>query len=344
MRCPILLKPLLKTELKIGYSRKGLAYLTGNSKFNPELNFKRDEFEFSCPKKQKGMSISGFQPKLQLTIQNGQFDIIGSQGDYILKPSPVDFPYLAENEQATMWVMKSLNFNVPECGLVYFKQEQENREYAFVIKRYDRQSGGAIHQEQLDGAMNIAEKYGKIKDDGEQYISYERVIKFILAKVSEKNLNLIQDLFLRVVYAYLLGNNDLHLRNFSLIINQDAKISLSPIYDFVSVAPYKEIFNSAVLALPLLEKEEGGNELATGFETQYGTYLGQDFIELGKNIGLSEKLSEKLLIDLFKQKEQVIEIYQNSFMPKIHQEKVLNCYQQRLNYLQIFNEPTISKE
>lgn len=342
MRCPILLTQLSQSELKSGYSRKGLKLLTDNPKFNPMLNFDRFEFEVICPKKQKGMSISGYQPKLQLRIHHNQFDIIDSKGDYILKPSPVAFPFLAENEHATMQVMKALKFDVPETGLVYFKTEDPTKkQFAFVIKRYDRFNGKPLHQEQLDGAMNIPEKYGKFSDDDEQYISYEKAIKFILNNVTNKNLALQTDLFLRVVYAYLLGNNDLHLRNFSLIISQDNHISLAPVYDFVSVKPYAEIFNDSLLALPLLEKEEGGKELATGLETKYGCYLGIDFIEFGKNIGISEKLCQKLLTDLPKYNAKITEIYQHSFMPKEHIEQVLQCYQQRLNYLQIFNEPKL---
>lgn len=72
-----------------------------------------------------------------------------------------------------------------------------------MIKRFDRANGKSIHQEQLDGAMNIREKYGKIGNDDEQYVSYERVVKFILAH-TEDNLVQRQELFRRVVYAYLL--------------------------------------------------------------------------------------------------------------------------------------------
>lgn len=341
MKCRILLTKLSADELKIGYSRKGLKQLTSNPKFNPMLNFNKQQFESEMPNKQKGMSISGYQPKLQLTIQNNQFDIIDEKGEYILKPSPAQFPFLAENEHATMQIMKALKFNVPENGLVYFKQEDEPKEFAFVIKRYDRINGKFIHQEQLDGAMNVAEKYGKIKEDNKQYISYEKVIDFILSNVSSSDLTVKKDLFLRVIYAYLFGNNDLHLRNFSLVLAENKLISVSPVYDFVSMSPYPE-FNSAVLALPLLEKEEGGKQLASGFETKYGIYLGQDFLELGQNIGLSEKLTKQILTSLPQQSEKIQAIYQHSFMPKEHIQKVLYCYQQRLKYLQIFNEPALS--
>ena len=153
----------------MGYSTEGLHYLTGNKHFNPELPFSRQEFITVKPKKQQGMSISGFQPKLQLIIEEDHFDSVNQQGNYILKPSPEEYPFLAENEHATMRVMKELGFDVPENGLVSFAGEENQKEFAFVIKRFDRdEQQKAIHQEQLDGAMNIRDKYGKIGADNEQ--------------------------------------------------------------------------------------------------------------------------------------------------------------------------------
>lgn len=84
------------------------------------------------------MSISGFQPKLQLIIKDEHFDSVNQQGNYILKPSPEEYPFLAENEHATMRIMKELGFDVPENGLVSFAGEQNHKEFAFVITRFDR--------------------------------------------------------------------------------------------------------------------------------------------------------------------------------------------------------------
>ena len=340
--CRITLQKLTEKEQQKGYSAEGIKLLTGSRTFNPMLDISRDEFAM-LPKKQQGMSISGYQPKFQLIFENGQFNSIGQQGTFILKPSPADYPYLAENEHSTMQVMRALGFNTPANGLLAFKKtnEEETVEYAYVIKRFDRDDfGNPIHQEQLDGAMNIAEKYGKIGSDDEQYISYERIVKFILKHI-ENNLIVKQDLFRRVVYAYLLGNNDLHLRNFSLIYTKTGKASLTPIYDFVSVAPYKELFNH-ILALPLLEKEEGGKELAHGFNTKYGEYIGQDFIEFGEAIGLSRKLLiEKMFPQFVKEQEIVKEIYQRSFVPTEHQEVILKSYIRRLGLLQVVDEVSI---
>lgn len=270
--CRISLAPLVNQhELESGYQERSLKNLT-SSRVSTQLPFTRRDFIYDLPAKQKGMSISGYQPKVQLVIHEGAFNVIKSQGEFILKPSPDEFPKLAENEHATMRVMHNLGFEVPPHGLFPFKKasEDDELEYAFVIKRFDRDDmGNAIHQEQLDAAMNISEKYGKIKSDAEGYISYEQLSDFIIKNVND-HIKFKQDLFKRIIYAYLLGNNDMHLRNFALIHPRIGKPFLSPVYDFVSVAPYQEYFHSSHLALPLLRIEEGGKELAPGFNSQYG--------------------------------------------------------------------------
>ena len=340
--CRILLKPLKKNEALSGYSTEGLHYLTGNKNFNPELPFSRQEFITVKPQKQQGMSISGFQPKLQLIINDDHFDSVNQQGNYILKPSPEEYPFLAENEHATRRIMKELGFDVPENGLVSFAAEENQKEFAFVIKRFDRdEQQKPMHQEQLDGAMNIRDKYGKIGADNEQYVSYEQIAKFILQH-TENHLAQQREIFRRIIYAYLLGNNDLHLRNFSFIYPKNSHPKLAPIYDFVSVSPYPEIFNSTLLALPLLAREEGNATLAKGFNTQYGEYIGDDFVEFGENIGLNKNvIIQKLIPEITQEKEKVERIYSQSFMSQAHIDCVLKTYLKRLTLLNVLNEPEL---
>ncbi|MCS3601870.1 serine/threonine-protein kinase HipA [Buttiauxella sp. BIGb0471] len=342
MRCHILLTPLVQAkEQESGYSTKGLKYLTGSGKVNPQLSFTRNEFIHELPKAQRGMSISGYQPKLQMVVRDGEFAVVEHQGEYILKPSPAEFPHLAENEHATMRLMSRLGFDVPPHGLVSFAREdnQTTPELAFVIRRFDRdiQTGAAIHQEQLDAAMNVGEKYGKTGSDGKQNVSYQQLAEFLTQHVNS-NLAFKIDLFRRIAYAYLLGNNDMHLRNFGLIHPRIGEPTLSPVYDFVSVAPYPAIFSSGFMALPLLSCEEGDRELAPGFKTAYGEYLGMDFRELGLAIGLTDKLIVKLLSDLQKESRIVEAVYRDSFMPPEAIDATLRCYYQRLDRLMRLDE------
>ena len=335
--CRVTLSPLKgKKEYQPGFSLQGIKYLAGGADVQLQLPFTRREFVTVQPKKQTGMSISGYQPKLSLRIVNDQFTVVDTFGTYILKPSPEEYPNLAENEHAIMSVMKKLGFDVPPFGLVPFQRatDSDNVEYAFLIKRFDRneEEQSKTHQEQLDGAMGIEEKYGKV--NGVQTISYERVCQFLIENI-DSNLQFKRELFKRIMYSYLLGNNDLHLRNFGILMPNEERNRLAPIYDFVSTAPYLDTFADSYLALPLLKVEENDNELASGFNTQYGQYIGYDFIEFSQGLGLNGKLAVKIISEAVKNKAIVIDTIDSSFMTEAHKMEVISCFNQRLSCLRI---------
>lgn len=333
-RCLINLTPLKTSELRSGYSQLGIEYLFGKRNVNVELPFTRRQFIQEQPEHQKGMSISGYQPKLSLSIENDSFQVVSDKGMYILKPSPEAYPYLAENEHATMTVMKRLGFNVPPFGLIYFKRaEQLPDELAFIIKRYDRLEPNAekVHQEQLDGAMGIDDKYGNVA--GEKLVSYEQAAKFINTSINNTLSNK-RDIFLRTVYAYVLGNNDYHLRNMGIMHPKNSKSLLAPVYDFISVVPYDAVFNE-YLALPLLEIEEKNYGIAPGLDSIHGEYLGVDFILLAEGMGLNSKLAQKLLLDVINSHSLIIEIYTDSHMPLNDREKILSYIARRMTLLGI---------
>ncbi|MEZ9768818.1 type II toxin-antitoxin system HipA family toxin [Vibrio breoganii] len=320
------------------YKKSEIKKLLGKAKYQLRLPFTRHEFITELPKKQKGMSISGYQPKLSLAInERNELDIVESKALFILKPSPAEFPNLAENEHATMLVMRKLKFEVPEFGLVRFKDDTPDSERAFIICRYDRakESGEAIHQEQLDAAMNIREKYGKIRDDGEGYVSYEQACRFLIDNV-DSSLTFKLELFNRILTAYYLGNNDLHLRNIGILLPEMAHPQLAPIYDYVSIAPYPEfIANETPLALPLLATEEGDNNSSSGFQS-HCTYTGYDFLTFAENIGIKNLLAKKHIQALCAKERMIGDIYRNSFMPEPHIEKVLKWISSRTHYLNQF--------
>jgi serine/threonine-protein kinase HipA len=327
-----------KKEHQPGYSLQGIKFLVGKTDVNLQLPFTRREFITEQPKKQKGMSISGYQPKLSLRIVNNQFKVVETFGTYILKPSPEEYPHLAENEHAIMSVMRNLNFEVPPFALVPFQQDSDDSkvEYAFIIKRFDRndEDQSKVHQEQLDGAMGINEKYGKV--DNIQTVSYEKACQFLIENI-DISLPFKRELFKRIMYAYLLGNNDLHLRNFGIVMPSEEKNKIAPIYDFVSTAPYLDTFADCYMALPLLKIEENDNKLAAGFNTKHGQYIGFDFIAFGKGIGLSSKLVIKIISDAVKKKDIVIDTIESSFMSVEHQKEIIRCFNQRFNCLEVQN-------
>ena len=243
-----------------GCNRAALSELFGSQRVQPVLAFDRTAFHTEQPLLARGMSISGVQPKLSVTLDKQQRLIhTEKSGQFILKPSPEAFPHLAENEHATMLAVKQL-LPAASAGLVRFAGD--HREFVYLVRRFDRSADGQkIHQEQLDAAMGIKDKYGM--EGGHPCVSYARAGQFI-----HQHLGFVatQSYYQMVVLAYLLCNNDLHLRNFGIIHKPKGSV-LAPVYDFVNTVPYKAVFHSSYLALPLLLEEEGENgELAPGFD------------------------------------------------------------------------------
>ncbi|WP_343551348.1 HipA domain-containing protein [Pantoea sp.] len=333
-RCLINLNTLKDTELETHYSIKGIKHLFGSINVALRLPFTRSQFIQELPERQKGMSISGYQPKLSLRLENGELQVVSNDGSYILKPSPEEYPHLAENEHATMCVMQRLRFNVPPFGLIPFKHEDNQpEELAFVIKRYDRLGAdqARLHQEQLDGAMGLDDKYGKI--DNKKAISYEKAAKFLNNAVS-RSLHSKRDLFLRIVYAYVLGNNDFHLRNIGIILPETEPAHLAPVYDFISVVPYPAAFGE-YLALPLLEREENDAENAPGIDSGYGEYVGADFILLAQGMDINPALARKWLADVVNSHPLIIETYTESHMPEVQRHAVLEYVARRITLLAV---------
>ena len=115
-------------------------------------------------------------------------------------------------------------------------------------------------------------------------------------------------------------------------------VSLAPVYDFVSGAPYPAAFNSGFLALPLLRCEEGEQDRAPGLKTQYAEYLGKDFLMLGEAMGLARAVVLRLFAQMQKEAVTVEKVYRASFMPESDVARILQCYQHRLHRMMNVDE------
>lgn len=321
-RCLISLHPLRRlTDSLAGVCKKDSEAVFGKGNLITRLTFTRREFISDKPAAQKGMSISGAQPKLSLKIsEDRELFVTSDNGEYILKPSPEVYPKLAENEHAIMLCMKKLGFQVPPFGLIPFAEAGDDEiELAFIIKRYDRDNGVKIHQEQLDGAMGIEDKYGN--NNGIQSVSYERAAKFLLSATGGSLADK-YDIFNRIICTYLVGNNDMHLRNLSIVTLEDGTKKIAPVYDFVSVVPYSSSFTEQ-LALPLLEKEESHHVVADGLNSPVGEYTGYDFLELADGIGLSRQLAKKQIRKITNNLGSLFDIINISYM--LDKDKIMVC-------------------
>ena len=244
MKCLFTYQELKKPEKN--YSLAGL------KKLHPKLThldifpYTQDQQIREAQKLAGKMSIQGIQPKIsvQLSVKDNSFQVVEKGGTYILKPQTNLYPELPENEDLTMHLAALAGIEVPWHGLLL----SQGQVRSYVIKRFDRKGHGEkLSQEdfaQLLGASRITKYEG----------SMEKVAE-ILEYCSFPTLEGVK-LFQRLIFSFLVGNEDMHLKNFSLITEITNKIRLSPAYDLVNSTiamanPQEE------LALSLRDKKKG---------------------------------------------------------------------------------------
>jgi serine/threonine-protein kinase HipA len=193
----------------------------------PELNFTKDQIldlAEQVIKSQK--TVTGVQPKLSLgLLENSaeaeRFTIVGLLGEYILKPQTKNYPSLPEIEDLTMHLAEISKLRTVEHSLIKLK----SGELAYITKRIDREKGKKLH---LEDMCQITERLTEQKYKG----SYEQIAKAIRTHSANPGLD-VTDFFELVLFSFLTGNNDMHLKNFSLL-KRDIDYGLCPAYDLVA--------------------------------------------------------------------------------------------------------------
>ncbi|NHZ84825.1 MAG: type II toxin-antitoxin system HipA family toxin [Planctomycetia bacterium] len=239
-RCPITYQSISKSK----YSSAGLKILHPKLTSLSDIPYTAKEQRIESRKRATKMSIQGFQAKLsaRLRVSNSCFDIVDTNGTYILKPQSDTYEQLPENEDLTMKLAKIIGIEKPLSGMVYSKDGS----LTYFIKRFDRYGRNKKYRledfAQLTGNTRET-KYNwsieKLVPVIENYCTFPVIEKIILFRL--------------IVFSFITGNEDMHLKNFS-IIERDKIIKLSPAYDLLNTTiaitnPIEEI------ALPIKGKK-----------------------------------------------------------------------------------------
>ena len=349
--CKISLKKLRGQQVREGYHNAAFKNVFGSTKVNSCLPFSRAEFFQSSRQHIQGMSISGVQQKLSLK-ESEQHTLIAvaEGGEYILKPSPESYPYAAENEHAAMQVSQLLGIDTARCGLVSF----DGGELAYITKRFDRGDGGAkLHQEDLVQCFDLP-------SDDKYSLTYEEAGKRIQEVTGGKQAAVL-DFVRRVMLAYMMGNDDLHLKNFSvqrLAGNTGHHYDkLTPNYDCLFCDAFKtaaeETTGMGLLALGLLLDKDGdglfheksdeavdkeSDEYFSERFTYYGYYTGYDFLELGRRLSLPEKPVRSFINKLNSHQKKITDLIAHSFMPEAMKVSATATVNVRIKALQVTDE------
>ena len=174
-------------------------------------------------------AITGVQPKLSLNVEKHKnkptrLTIVGFHGDFILKPPTSIFKELPENEDVTMHLAELVKIKTAKHGLIRLK----SGELAYITKRFDRNKGDKIAVEDF---CQLSENLTEHKYRG----SIEKIGKLVYTFTKNQGYEA-QRLFELVLFCYLTGNADMHLKNFSLIENSLEEFELSPAYDLLNTA------------------------------------------------------------------------------------------------------------
>jgi serine/threonine-protein kinase HipA len=185
-------------------------------------------------------SLAGVQLKLSALMErDGGLTIpaSGLGGDWIVKlPSP-SFQSVPENEYAIMTLAGLVGITIPKTTIVPLTEISGLPEfgnllgsYAFAVKRFDRKEGGVrIHME------DFAQVYGVFPDKKYEGVGYVNMARLVWTLTGEEGL---REFVRRMVFCILIGNGDMHLKNWSFIYPDGRNPVLSPAYDLVSTIPY----------------------------------------------------------------------------------------------------------
>lgn len=185
-------------------------------------------------------SLAGVQLKfsaLQQATGGLTIPASGMGGSWIVKLPSSRFAQVPENEYAMLELARQLGMNVPETQLVPISQVANIPqgiglfgENALAIKRFDRATGGqAVHME------DFAQVFAVYPQDKYKRASMRNIAHVIGIEGSEQDT---VEFIRRLTFNMLIGNADMHLKNWSLLYQDKRTASLAPAYDFVSTIAY----------------------------------------------------------------------------------------------------------
>lgn len=294
------------------YSEKGLKRLASGLSGLQLLEYTAEEQREEAFFRSIKMSVQGIQPKLSavLSIKEQKFNLVDKYGRYILKPQHHIYPQMPENEDLTMRLAEDIDLDVPAHGMIWAKDHT----LTYFIKRFDRRG-----QKDKIPVEDFAQLAGLSRDTKYNY-SMEKVVMLIDAHCTFPAIEKVKLLKL-VLFCFITGNEDMHLKNYSLI-NRNGKIELSPCYDLLNTTivlrhPSEEI------ALTLKGKKKS---LTKQMLTDY---FG------GERCELNDKVIASTLESIFHAKPKWLEEIKNSFLSDDLKEKYMDVVESRIERLYI---------
>ena len=277
----------------------------------PLLEYRREELDaLAAQVIQAQTSLTGVQPKRSLNLHkhegSNRLTIVGLWGDFIFKPQTDAYPELPENEDLTMHLAEAARIKVVPHSLIHLADGS----LGYITRRIDRtKKGEKIDMEDMCQLTLHPTEY-KYKS------SCEQIAKAIAAYSSTPRLDLVN--FMQVLlFSFVTGNNDMHLKNFSLY-RPKALYQLSPAYDLLNVA----------IANPK-DKEE----MALPINGKKAQIKLADFLKASDTMGIEQRVTLGLINGLRNAMPAWIDLINNSFLSDEMKQNYLDLISRRMDVL-----------
>lgn len=242
---------------------------------------------------ERSVAVPGVQAKLSMSLvketkkeSDTRLTVVGALGgQYIFKPPSDHFPEMPQNEHLTMRIAEAYGIQTVPSSLIRLA----SGELSYITKRIDRtELGDKIHMidmfqitEAFDKYKSSMEKIGKALDSYSDNTLLDKIFYFEL-----------------VLFSFLTGNNDMHLKNFSMIESPSGWV-LSPSYDLLNV----------VIVFP-----DDKEELALTLGGKKKKLKRENFVQLGIDLGLTVKQVKGTFKRMLKNKTKAMDLIDQSFL------------------------------
>ena len=277
----------------------------------PLLEYRREELDaLAAQVIQAQTSLTGVQPKLSLNLHkhegSNRLTIVGLWGDFIFKPQTDAYPELPENEDLTMHMAEAARIKVVPHSLIRLADGS----LGYITRRIDRtKKGEKIDMEDMCQLTLHPTEY-KYKS------SCEQIAKTIAAYSATPRLDLVN--FMQVLlFSFVTGNNDMHLKNFSLY-RPKTLYQLSPAYDLLNVA----IVNPK-------DKEE----MALSINGKKARIQLADFLKSSDTMGIEQRVTLGLIDSLRNAMPAWIDLINDSFLSDDMKQNYLDLISRRMDVL-----------
>ncbi len=311
MTCLCCGKPLTDHDIS-GWHQKCIRRFFGVTQL-PEIEINQGTLDtLATESVGKGFTVPGVQKKLSLHLfsdkKTPRLTLVNYPTGYILKPQVSEIEALPEAEQMVMLMADATGITTVPHALLHGKDG-----FAYITKRVDRRGKEILAMEdfcQLDLRLTQDKYKG----------SYERCAKVIERYSSRQGLDM-TELYLRLVFSFITGNSDMHLKNFSLIETAEGsgEYVLSPAYDLLPVN----------VLLP-----EDKEQFALTMNGKKRNVHRKDFFTFADTCGIPRIAAEKMMADVVQRKPTYLSLCEASFLPDPLKEKCMALIAERCRILE----------